>query len=99
METEMDEARWQRIKFLLHYAWDETIAARKSASEFVKLALEILSPAGRPYFERFVREELNFEHTVPITKPLKKVPFKGSIWDQAASRMGQPPDPNPKIPF
>jgi len=99
METEMDEARWQRIKFLLHYAWDETIAARKSASEFVKLALEILSPEGRTYFERFVREELDFGHTVPITKPLKKVPYKGSIWYQAARRMMDPPDPNPDIPF
>ena len=34
------------------------MAAGKSGKEFVQIALENLSTKGRPYFEKFVREEL-----------------------------------------
>lgn len=56
-----DEARWQQIKPLLKVAFDEIIAAGKSGAEYVSIAIKSLSPKGRPYFERFVKEEMGKE--------------------------------------
>jgi len=56
---EFDEARWEQIKPVLQYAWDEIVAAGKSAKEFVSLAIDNLGPKSRPYFEKFVKEELH----------------------------------------
>ncbi|OEU68461.1 MAG: hypothetical protein BBJ57_07225 [Desulfobacterales bacterium PC51MH44] len=58
ISTEFNEDKWKQIKPLLKVAWDETLATGKSAAEFVALAIETLSPKGRPYFERFVKEEM-----------------------------------------
>ena len=55
---EFNEDKWKQIRPLLKTAWDETLAAGKSAAEFVTLAIETLSPKGRPYFEKFVKEEM-----------------------------------------
>jgi N12 class adenine-specific DNA methylase len=55
---EVDPSKWEQIRPLLKLAWDEMLAAGKSAKEFVALSLQTLSPAGRPYFEKFVREEI-----------------------------------------
>ncbi|MBC2712067.1 MAG: hypothetical protein HGJ94_14105 [Desulfosarcina sp.] len=55
---DLDPKKWELIRPLLKTAWDEVVAAGKSGAEFVALALKNLSPAGRPYFEKFVREEV-----------------------------------------
>lgn len=55
----VDPVRYDLIKPLLKEAWDEIVAAGKSAKEFVQLAIQNLSPKGRPYFEKFVREEVS----------------------------------------
>ena len=55
---EVDPKKWELIRPLLKEAWDEITAAGKSMQEFVSLALENLSPKGRPYFEKFVKEDL-----------------------------------------
>lgn len=57
----VDEERWRKIKPLLKASWDDVVAAGKDLAEFVKIALDNLSPKGRPYFERFVREEIKGE--------------------------------------
>jgi N12 class adenine-specific DNA methylase len=56
---EVDMSKYELIKPLLQEAWDEIMAAGKSAREFVQVALQSLSPKGRPYFEKFVREEVS----------------------------------------
>ncbi|MBW2094199.1 MAG: DEAD/DEAH box helicase family protein [Deltaproteobacteria bacterium] len=58
-DKEVDPGKWELIRPLLKEAWDEVVAAGKSGAEFVKLAIKALSPKGRPYFEKFVREEIN----------------------------------------
>ncbi|HUU53255.1 MAG TPA: SNF2-related protein, partial [Candidatus Bathyarchaeia archaeon] len=57
----LDQKKWELIRPLLQDAWDSILAAGKSGKEFVKLVLENLSPKGRPYFEKFVREEVGKE--------------------------------------
>ncbi len=60
-----DEGKWSQIRPLLMEALSDVLAAGKSGAEFVALSIKGLSPAGRPYFERFVQEEIN-------VKPPKK---------------------------
>ncbi|MBI9110309.1 LPD38 domain-containing protein [Maridesulfovibrio ferrireducens] len=55
---ENSDPLWPQIKPLLREAWDEVVAAGKSGRDFAELALKTLSPKGRPYFEKFVREEI-----------------------------------------
>jgi len=55
---EVDEDLYARIRPLLQEALNEVLAAGQSAAEFVSLAMEHLSTAGRPYFERFVRNDM-----------------------------------------
>lgn len=57
----VDETRWKQIKPLLKVAFDEIVAAGKSGAEFVSIALKSLSPKDKPYFERFVKEEMGKE--------------------------------------
>ena len=54
----VDQAKWELIRPLLKEAWNDIVSAGKAGAEFVKLAMENLSPKGRPYFEKFVKEEL-----------------------------------------
>jgi len=58
---ELDPKKWEQIRPLLKLAWDEVLAAGKSGKEFVALALKNLRSEGRPYFEKFVREEVGKE--------------------------------------
>jgi N12 class adenine-specific DNA methylase len=58
---EVDEGKWLKIKPLLQTAFDEIVAAGKSGAEFVKIAIKSLSPRGKPYFEKFVKEEMGKE--------------------------------------
>ena len=55
---EFDEKKWELIRPLLKGAAEDFLAAGKSMKEFVAIAFESLDPAGRPYFEKFVKEEL-----------------------------------------
>lgn len=59
---QVDISKYEKIKPLLQEAWQEILAAGKSAKEFVQIALQSLSPKGRPYFEKFVREEVTVSH-------------------------------------
>ena len=54
----IDENKYQQIKPLLQAALDDILQAGKSAAEFVKLALENLSTNGKPYFKRFVKNDM-----------------------------------------
>ena len=60
-DRQVDKKKWEQIRPLLKNAWDEMLAAGKTAGEFVELAFKTLRPEGRPYFEKFVREELQNE--------------------------------------
>lgn len=60
---ELDLKKWELIRPLLQDAWDSILAAGKSGKEFVQIALKNLSPKGRPYFEKFVKEEIGKEGT------------------------------------
>jgi len=57
-DRQVDKKKWEQIRPLLKNAWDEILAAGKTAGEFVELAFKTLRPEGRPYFEKFVREEI-----------------------------------------
>lgn len=61
----VEQGKYDLIRPLLKEAWDEIVAAGKSAKEFVQLALQNLSPKGRPYFEKFVREEISHAKPEP----------------------------------
>lgn len=97
----MDETKWQKIKPLLEETWEETVAGGKSGKEFVRLALEHLSPKGKPYFERFVREKLGEAPSEPSdqSKPLKKRPYKGSAGYLLGKAMQQPPKKWQRLPY
>ncbi|OQY08847.1 MAG: hypothetical protein B6I30_10705, partial [Desulfobacteraceae bacterium 4572_187] len=58
---EVDQAKWELIRPLLKEAWDDIVSAGKAGADFVKLAMENLSPKGRPYFEKFVKEDIGGE--------------------------------------
>ena len=60
-DKEVDQAKWELIRPLLKEAWNDIVSAGKSGAEFVKLAMENLSLKGRPYFEKFVKEEIGGE--------------------------------------
>jgi len=59
--NEVDEGKWQKIRPLLKTAFDEVVAAGKSGADFVKIAIKSLSPKGKPYFEKFVKEDMGKE--------------------------------------
>ncbi len=58
LSNEIDEGKWKKIRPLLKSAFDEIVAAGKTGAEFVTIAIKSLSPKGRPYFERFVKEDM-----------------------------------------
>jgi len=58
---EIDKSLYKEIEPLLKYAWDEVVASGKSGKEFIQIALSNLSPKGKPYIERFVKEEIGKE--------------------------------------
>ena len=58
LSNEVDERKWELIRPLLKEAWDDIVSAGKAGADFVKLAMENLSPKGRPYFAKFVKEEM-----------------------------------------
>ncbi len=55
---DLDPKKWEQIRPILHEVWDDLMAAGKSAKEFVAIVLKELKPSGRPYFEKWAREEL-----------------------------------------
>ncbi|MCG7853695.1 MAG: strawberry notch family protein, partial [Methanosarcinaceae archaeon] len=55
---ELDQGTWEQILPLLKEAFTEILAAGKSGAEFVSLSIQNLSQKGRPYFEKFVNEEM-----------------------------------------
>lgn len=61
IEGEVEAGKWKQIKPLLQKAFDEILAAGKSGSEFVAIAMKSLGATGKPYFEKFVKEELGKE--------------------------------------
>lgn len=79
---DVDEKKWELIRPLLKQAWDEILAAGKSGAEFVALAMQNLSPKGRPYFEKFVKEEIG----QPSKGEGKKIPAV-AIADQVVSKL------------
>jgi len=60
-EIDENDTTWQQVRVLLKEAWDEIVAAGKSLEEFVSIAVDNLGIRGRPYFEKFVREEIGGE--------------------------------------
>jgi len=83
---EVDPTKWEQIRPLLKLAWDEMLAAGKSAKEFVALSLQTLSPAGRPYFEKFVREEIANE---PVSGE-NEIPFDEGLLRDREEVAGEP---------
>ncbi|MFH2034181.1 MAG: N-6 DNA methylase, partial [Candidatus Margulisiibacteriota bacterium] len=70
--NQVDAGKYAKIKPILKYAWDEIVAAGKTGAEFVQIALKNLSPKGKPYFEKFVREEVGGgEKHEPIRKNIE----------------------------
>ena len=55
---ELDQGTWEQILPLLKEAFSEILSAGKSGAEFVSLSIQNLSQKGRPYFEKFVNEEM-----------------------------------------
>lgn len=100
-EMRMDETKWREIRPLLEEMWQGIVAAGKSAKKFVRLVLEHLSPEGRPYLERFVRENFGQVHLESFdrSKPLKKVPYEESGGYLLGKAMQQPPKKWQKIPY
>ena len=69
----VDESVYSQVKVLLQEALNDIIAAGKAAKDFVKLAIENLSTKARPYFERFVRNDMVIPaEKAPVKKPAKK---------------------------
>ena len=72
---DFDQAKWELIRPLLKEVWDDIVAAGKSMADFVEIAIEQISPRGRPYFEKFVREELggkkdaSIDHHIVLVQP------------------------------
>lgn len=56
-----DDSTWQQAKPILQEMWDHAVKAGQSAKEFVALVLQTLGVKARPYFEKFVREEIGGE--------------------------------------
>jgi len=88
---EIDETTYSKIKPLLQEALNDILKAGKAAAEFVTLAIENLTPAARPYFERFVTKDMQKEVEVePIsiddTKPLEGVQAEGVLPSPEAVR-------------
>jgi N12 class adenine-specific DNA methylase/predicted RNA methylase len=57
----IDQTKWEQIKPVMAAMWDHAVKAGKSSKEFVSLVLEHLGTKARPYFAKFVREELSQE--------------------------------------
>ena len=58
-EIDENDTRWQPIKEFLGETWDEIAASGKSIDEFVTIAVDTLGSRGKPYFDKFVREEID----------------------------------------
>ncbi len=54
----IEKEKWDKVQPLLKKAWEESVAAGETIKYFAKLAIEILGPKGKPYYEKFVREVL-----------------------------------------
>jgi hypothetical protein len=74
----LDEGKWGQIRPLLMEALSDVLAAGKSGAEFVALSIKGLSPAGRPYFERFVQEEIEGKKKEEV-KPKRENPRTAAI--------------------
>ncbi|MCK9597412.1 MAG: PLxRFG domain-containing protein [Sphaerochaeta sp.] len=88
---QVDQTKWEKIKPLLKIAWDEVLAAGKSAEEFVAIVLKSLSPKGRPYFKKFIEEEIHEQ----IRIPAKRIPggeaAREASEDEGVGNSGQIP--------
>ena len=80
-----DENVYQEIKTLLQEALDDLLMAGKAAKDFVKLAIENLSPKARPYFERFVKTDM------VISKKAEAQKQKPKPKEKAKASSGQVP--------
>ncbi|MBC8555345.1 MAG: hypothetical protein H8D23_37500, partial [Candidatus Brocadiales bacterium] len=54
----VDENIYAQLKPLMQGALNDILMAGKSAAEYAKLIVETLSPKGRIYFERFVKNDM-----------------------------------------